>query len=180
MNPAPQNPSANAADTSTVDATLRLIASLPAPQGLEDRIMTTLHAAPRTARILRWPTQLRQSSGWMRAASAAAIVLVVAGVGWGIGSRIQPSQPAARGVVTPQRPAAAAGGFSSAGAMRTPQTLNGPVLVHPVVVQAIPFKPAKKVVARTAPGKLSPEPPAADINKDAAKPAAQSAEPPAK
>jgi hypothetical protein len=179
MNTAPQNPSASAADTSTVDATLRLIASLPAPEGLEDRIMTTLHAAPRTARILRWPT--RSSSGWTRAAAAAAIVLVVSGVGWGIGSRIQPPQPAAaRGVVAPLRPAAAAGGFSSAGAMRTPQTLNGPVLVHPVVVQVVPVKPAKKAVARTAPKQLSSELTAADIGKDAAKPAAPSAEPPAK
>jgi hypothetical protein len=180
MNPAPQNPLANAADTSTVDATLRLIASLPAPQGLEDRIMTTLHAAPCTARILRWPAQLRQSSGWTRAASAAAIVLVVAGVGWGIGSHIQPPQPSARGVVAPPRPAAAAGGFSSAGAMRTPQTLNGPVLVHPVVVQVVPVKPVKKAVARTAPKKLNPESPAVESSKDAARPAAPSAEPSAK
>jgi hypothetical protein len=178
MNPTPQNPivNADAADASTVDATLRLIASLPAPEGLEDRIIAGLHAAPRTARILHWPAQLRQSGGWTRTAAAAAIVLVVVGVGWGICFRAQPPQPTARGVVASQRPAAAAGGFSSAGAMRTPQTLNGPVLVHPVIVQAIPVKPAKKVVARTAPKPLSgPQPVAA--SKDAVKPLAPPAEP---
>jgi hypothetical protein len=132
------------------ETTLRLIANLPAPRGLEDRVITGLRAAPRGGRILSWPSALRPSSGtagnWMRSAAAAAIVFVVAGGGWGVYTRVQPNQPA-RVIVMPQR-MAAPGGFSSAGAMRTPQTLDGPVLVQPPAAQAVAIKPAKKAPAR--------------------------------
>jgi hypothetical protein len=133
---------------STGEETLRLIASLPAPAGLEDRVQAGLRAAPGTARILYWPAALLPASGmagsWLRGAAAAAIVFVVAGGGWGIYSRVQPIQPA-RVLVMPPR-VGAGGGFSSAGAMRTPETLNGPVLLHPATVQ-----PAQaKTPARTA------------------------------
>jgi hypothetical protein len=75
----------------------------------------------------------------MRGAAAAAIVFVVAGGGWGIYSRVQPS-PAAKVIVMPAR-SGAASGFSNAGAMRTPQTLNGPVLTHPATTQTPKVKP---------------------------------------
>jgi hypothetical protein len=65
----------------------------------------------------------------VRSAAAAAIVFVVVGGGWGISSRVQPS-PQVRAITVPPR-VSAPGGFSSAGAMRTPQTLNGPVVAHP-------------------------------------------------
>jgi len=134
--------------SSTGEDTLRLIAGLPAPAGLEDRVQAGLRAAPAKARILHWPTALLPSRGlagsWMRSAAAAAIVVVVAGGGWGIYSRVQPSQPA-RVVVMPPR-VGTGGGFSNAGAMRTPQTLNGPVLLH-----SAPAKPAQaKTPVRTA------------------------------
>ena len=124
-----QNPGAAAAEES-----LRLVASLPAPQGLEDRVNTALQVAPRTGRVLHWPSR-RGGSAWMRgtavrAAAAAAIVFAVAGGGWGVYSRVQISQ-APKVIAMPQR-INAPGGFSNAGAMRTPQTLNGPVLAHPV------------------------------------------------
>jgi hypothetical protein len=60
----------------------------------------------------------------MRAVAAATLVCVVLGGGWSIYSRVQPAETA-KGIVLP-RHAAAAGGFSNAGAMR--QTLNGPVV----------------------------------------------------
>lgn len=148
MNPLSQNTSTSAA-SQDVESTLRLIASLPAPQGLEDRITAGLRAAPHTASLLHWPAASRPSSGWMRTAAAAAIVAVVAGGGWGIHSLVQPPPPAAKGIALPLRPAAT-GGFSSAGAMRTPQTLNGPVLVQSVAAPPAQAKPAKKTPARTA------------------------------
>jgi hypothetical protein len=123
------------------EATLRLIASLSAPAGLEDRVYAGLRAARLSAapdgassraRILSWPTRPRLESNWMRSAAAAAIVFVVVGGGWGVYSRVQPVQPA-RVIVMPPR-VAAPGGFSSAGAMRTPQTLNGPVVTHKAAV----------------------------------------------
>ena len=157
MNLSPRNPltpdSVSAYGPGTVEATLRLIATLPAPEGLEDRVQASLAAAPRTARVLAWPVALRPDHGWMRAAAAAAIVFVVVGGGWGVYSRVQPGMQAGARAV-PLRVASPGTGFSSAGAMRTPQTLNGPV----APVQAIgkptgiavkgPAKPAQSAVHR--------------------------------
>jgi len=153
LQPSPVLSPAPSPNQSPAEATLRLIASLPAPQGLEGRIQAALKTAPRPARILQWPTALAPGSHWMRAAAAAAIVFVVAGGGWGIYTRVQPAQPnqpARLGVLPPHTGAAA--GFSSAGAMRTPQTLTGPV-VAPTAAQPAPGKPVtqhKKLQANPA------------------------------
>ena len=137
MNPSPRNPftpdSVSAYGPGTAEATLRLIAKVPAPEGREDRIQASLAAASRTARVLLWPVALRPDHSWMRAAAAAAIVFVVVGGGWGVYSRVQPGMQAG-GRVVPIRVASPASGFSSAGAMRTPQTLNGPIAPAPAVV----------------------------------------------
>lgn len=135
------------------EETLRIIAALPAPAGLEDRVQQALRKGPGRARVLSWPLSRQRwaQSGIARGAAAAAIVFVVVGVGWGVYSRVRPYQ-APRVIVMPH--VAAPGGFSSAGAMRTPQTLNRPVLAHPVVpaaaaepavVQAVPAQPATNV-----------------------------------
>ena len=150
------------------EATLRLIAELPAPEGLEDRMKAALRAAPQTGRVLHWPGVPAQSRGWLdsalaRSAAAAAIVFVVAGGGWSIYLHVQPAQ-AANVLAMPH--VAAPGGFSSAGAMRTPQTLNGPVLKHPVV--ATPMQhPATKAPPHAV--KKPPETGKADVAGKAAK-----------
>ena len=140
-----------------VEETLRLIASLSAPEGLEDRIQAGLRTAPKptTARILAWPTALRMENAWLRTAAAAAIVAIVVGGGWIVSSRVQPAQPA-QAITIPQH-AGSQGGFSSAGAMRTPQTLNGPVVAQPAKSDAKPAaktplhrgKPASKANSQT-------------------------------
>jgi hypothetical protein len=173
MNPRSQDPSALdpisggapqiVADSA--EATLRLIANLPAPDGLPDRaiarVIAALETAPPTARVLRWPAVWQPAGSFMRGAAAAAIVFVVAGGGWGIYTRIQPSQPARVIVMPPRIPAP--GGFSSAGAMRTPQTLNGPVLSLPVAapsvtVQPVRVRPLKKLPEPIAPAAAAPAP----------------------
>jgi len=78
------------------EATLRLIASLPPPQGLEERLHASLAEAPRRGRVLAWPAALNPGSAWMRSAAAAAIVSVVVGGGWGVYSRIPHAQQARR------------------------------------------------------------------------------------
>lgn len=160
MKPSPQNSidpesasgAVSDAAANTVDATLRLIANLPAPEGLAERVQAGLRAemlsVPRRARLLQWPSALRPGHGLMRSAAAAAIVAVVAGGGWSVYSRVQPIQRA-RTVTMPHRPAA--GGFSSAGAMRTPQTLNGPV-APPLMPQEAQ---AAKVVEQSRPAAAS-------------------------
>lgn len=135
MNSLNQNDHAPNANAGPAEETLRLVASLPAPQGLEDRLKARLKAAPRNGKVLRWPSGSGGGNAWLRgtvarAAAAAAIVFVVAGGGWGVYSRVRPAD-SPKVIAMPER-ANAPGGFSNAGAMRTPQTLNGPVLAHPV------------------------------------------------
>jgi hypothetical protein len=76
----------------TYEDTLRLIAHLPLPEGLVDRVQASLHSHPQLAshspRVVSWPGAFMHGNGWrhhslMRAAAAAAIVVVVAGGGGG-------------------------------------------------------------------------------------------------
>lgn len=119
------------------EETLRLVASLPAPEGLADRIQTGLRTAPRTGAVVPWPTSFRPAAGLMRSAAAAAIVCVVAGGGWRIYSHIPAATPHA--LVMPQSPAVSAG-FGAANAKHVPETLNGPVLIQHPTAQAEPVK----------------------------------------
>ena len=147
MNPNPHNPNSSACESG--EETLRLIAHLPAPAGLEDRVQTALRSAPHSARVLAWPKTIRPQSGWMRTAAAATIVFVVAGGGWGVYTRVQQNQPA-KVIVMPR--IGAPGGFSGAGAMRTPDTLVGPRVSQPAVQQptakAAQQKTTKKAAAK--------------------------------
>ncbi len=139
--------------------TLRLIASLPAPQGLSDRVQAELRAAPRVGRLLTDRGPLRPPFGWMysgflRGAAAAAIVGVVAGGGWRIYSRVQPA-PSPRVEIVPAPVSPAGNGFSNAGARRVPQTLDGPLLSHPIVtrpeinvVQKVPAQPTPRTTRK--------------------------------
>jgi hypothetical protein len=148
------------------EESLRVIARLPAPEGLEERVIAGMRAgAGRRARILEFPAALRPRSNWMRSAAAAAIVFVVAGGGWGVYSRVQ--KPQAAKVITMPVRVAAPGGFSNAGAMRTPNTLNGPVVPIPVTVKpvqagAVPtVKKANRRMGPTVVGKTAVLPVAA-------------------
>ena len=157
MNPTGQNQFDGSSGMGEFEETLRLIARLSAPEGLEERVQVGLRTAASTAshraRILRWPVALRLENAWVqnlaRTAAAAAIVAVVVGGGWGISSRFQPTQPSSA-IAIPQRGAEqiGQGGFSSAGAMRTPQTLNGPVVAHPAAAAPETAKPAGKTQTR--------------------------------
>jgi hypothetical protein len=132
MNSSNHNPMPEQAGSGGFEDTLKLIARLPAPEGLEERVTGRLHAdqfRPRAARILDFPA-LRPGSNWMRSAAAAAIVFVVVGGGWGVYSRVQ--QPQSAKVVVMQPRVVVPSGFSNAGAMRTPNTLNGPTVIVPV------------------------------------------------
>jgi hypothetical protein len=130
------------------EVTLRLIARLPVPQGLENRIHSRLRATPRRAPVLAWSLPL--AGEWMRAVAAAAIVCVVAGGGWGIFLRVHPGQ-VAPGISGPSL--AAPGGFTEGGAVRRPQTLAGPAVAgHPAT------NTAAKPKARPRPSLTTPAP----------------------
>ncbi len=156
----------------SAEETLRLIASLPAPAGLEDRVRAALRAAPnrgraggeerwqarkagvagvaRRGRVLAWPAALRHESNWMRTAAAAAIVFVVVGGGWGVYTRVEQNQPA-KVIVMPSRMPVPAG-FSGAGAVRTPQTLPGPAVTQkPLKAKSAQPKAARKPVTTRKP-----------------------------
>jgi hypothetical protein len=144
-------------EPSSAEATLRLMARLPAPEGLEERVKAGLRNAPRRGRVLAWRGAFSPAAGWQRAAAAAAIVFVVGGGGWGIYSRVQPGQPA-RGIAGPR--VAGPGQFSTGDAMRRPQTLVGPTLTnpagpHPATAAAPRTKTAAKSAATATPGAKS-------------------------
>jgi hypothetical protein len=154
---------------SEFEETLRLVARLSPPEGLEERVQLGLRTVSPKARMLRWPGALWLENGWMqnltRAAAAAAIVAVVVGGGWGVSSHFQPSQPTSAIAVPPH--GTGQGGFSSAGAMRAPQTLNGPVVAQPVTVAPGTVKSAVKTTARhgkAAAAKKAVVKPAAPVN----------------
>lgn len=144
---------------SPAEETLRLIAKLPAPEGLEERVQTLLDAAPHRGRVLAWPRTLRRESSWMRSAAAAVIVFVVAGGGWGVYTKVEqprfdPNGPA-RVIVMPAR-MPATGGFTGAGAIRTPLTLPGPKAPQVIKTPVANPKAANKPIAKLkAPPKTS-------------------------
>jgi hypothetical protein len=133
-------------NTAEFERTLKLLAALPAPEGLAGRVQTRLGApaaAPVRGRLLPWPTERATRTVWLRAAIAAGLLAAVAAGGMTAYRWVAPA-PMAHTV--PARPAVQQN-FSTAGAMRTPLTLNGPV--------ALPA--AKSKSARIAQSK-SPEP----------------------
>src|ERR1700741_4296352 len=108
--------------SATGEDTLRLIANLPAPAGLANRIKAGLTSAPDAGRILMWRGPLRPAGGWMystfgRRAAAAPLGGIVAGGGWRIFLRVQPA-PTGNVVVLPGPSAHQGNGFSSANAKR--------------------------------------------------------------
>ncbi|MGB9408891.1 MAG: hypothetical protein WCA89_15245 [Terracidiphilus sp.] len=161
MNSSVQNPFVSNSSSGDFEETLRLIARISAPEGLEERVQAGLRTAKSTssgkARILAWPVALRLDNAWAqsnlaRTAAAAAIVAVVVGGGWGVSSRFHPAQPSSAVAVPPHN--AGQGGFSSAGAMRTPQTLNGPVVAvpeatHPATIPQAQTKATANAHAKT-------------------------------
>ncbi len=150
-------------DTGSAEATLRLIASLSAPDGLEHRVITGLHSAPPSRQIISWPAMLKPTENWFRAAAAAAIVFVIAGGGGGIYAHVQPGTT----VVAPLR-VNPSGGFSNAGAIRTPQTVPAPVVAQTAPEQPADAKPPKKVRSRVASANQDPKAKAA--SKDSTRP----------
>jgi hypothetical protein len=142
-----QNEISSKGTASSAEETLRVIAGLPAPDGLVDRVQTRLRTAPRSGKVLTWPMVLGPG-GWMynsafRGAAAAAIVCVVVGGGWRIYSRVQPAA-SARILVTPA--AGPTRGFSIGGSVHTPDPRTGPVLTQ----QLVPVTPEPGMSARVA------------------------------
>ena len=148
------------------DETLRLLAELPEPDGLTDRVHQRLtHAQVTPERRGFW-------SLWMPAqrfqfAAAGVLVVAVAGSMWSLHRSHPPatgaqSAPAAVPAAVPAAASARqggspadAGGFHSAGAERVPPTL------HPIKVPPAPkkkpgaghaAKPSPKVLAAQTPG----------------------------
>jgi len=157
MNSNPHKPMSSAPNSDFGEETLRLIASLPAPQGLEDRVHKALGAAPRMGKVVAWPTGIRSrfslESNWMRTAAAAAIVFVVVGGGWGVLNRVEQGQNG-KVIVMPAR-IPASGGFSGAGAIRTPETIPGPTVKQPAKKAAAP---KKNRIAQPAASHAAPQP----------------------
>jgi hypothetical protein len=155
----PRPPQSNPTGDPGPEQTLRLIARLPAPQGLEDRVLARLAAKPRPARVFFWPSAGGlHSRGWVhsafaRGAAAAAIVCVVTGGAWQVYLHVPPP-PQAKVRMMP-RTAAPGTGFSSANAVRTPKTLEGPTLHTGVSPQPLAAHQKRRATRKAA--KLRPD-----------------------
>jgi hypothetical protein len=178
MNSNPHKPMSSAPNSDFGEETLRLIAGLPAPQGLEERVHEALGAAPCRGHVLAWPATFRAKtvleSNWMRTAAAATIVFVVVGGGWGVYSRVEQGQ-SGKVVVMPAR-VPASGGFAGAGAMRTPETLPGPKIgeqATPASTDRSPGAPAGTKGTREQEGRSARKPAAPKKNRIAQPAASQ-------
>jgi hypothetical protein len=138
---------------SAAEATLRLLARLPVPEGLEYRTHARLRSTPPQQRVLKWP--LPVAGEWMRAAAAAAIVCVVAGGGWGVFLRVHPGQ-ALPGMSGPSLAVPVPGGFTEGGAVRRPQTLAGPTVAEPRAANTAPKPKAPSKSSLTTPKRATP------------------------
>jgi hypothetical protein len=136
-----QNDISGKGTAGSAEVALRVIAGLPAPDGLVDRVQSRLRSEPRARRVLAWPMALGPG-GWVnssafRGVAAAAIVCVVVGGGWRIYSRVQPAASAriltvpAAGQSSPSR------GFSTGGSVHTPDPRTGPVVTHQVIAETL-------------------------------------------
>ncbi len=136
MNPSIHDKSFDrSADVADAEQTLRLVASLPAPKDLEERVKASLRTGHQRAEVVAWPFPSAGRS-WMqnaamRTGAAAAIVLVIAGGGWEVYSHIQPA--AVPTAVSAPQPLSGRGGFSTAGTKRVPQMLDEPPVALPVI-----------------------------------------------
>ncbi len=140
-------------ELTTAEETLRLVAQIPTPEGLEERVKARLKDAPQTGRVLAWPGSRWSHSALVRGAAAAMIVCAVGVGAWRVYAHVQSGINSARAMPAPIRQAAP-GSFSNAGAMRSPQSLNGPVLVHPVKPQS---KKKDTAMGRKSVGAAKPE-----------------------
>jgi hypothetical protein len=144
------NESMSEAEVTEAEVTLRMLARLPAPQGLEDRVRAGLKAAPKAGRVLAWSSVNGvghngwASTGWMRGAAAAAIVFVVAGGGIGIYSRVQSG--AGSPGASPRL-----GGFGEGGAVVRPKTVQGPVIPTAPALSVIPKSKQEQKLCRRKP-----------------------------
>lgn len=151
-----QNDFGRSAAADDAEKTLRLIASLPAPKGIEQRLKAGLHATPPRTQVILWPSAAGSRDGWihtsaMRAAAAAAIVFVVAGGGWEVFSHIRVA-PVPAAVAAPPS-INGPGAFSTGAARRTPQTLERPVIVAPATVKP---KTENRATARSSARRKTP------------------------
>jgi len=140
----------------SVDETLRMIARMPAPEGLEERVKAGLRLAGSPGRVLGWPVgrnaeNVWMRTGWLRGAAAAAIALVVVGGGWGIYARVAPARSAKIAVVPATQPSGTSqpGAFGEAGAKRRPLTVTGAVVKPATHLEG--SKPVEQQGARPVP-----------------------------
>jgi len=134
MNPLTEDRFGRNTGALAAEDTLRLIATLPAPEGLEDRVKAGLRSAPQRGMVVAWPFSVTEN--WMhgsgaKAAAAAVIVLAIAGGGWGVYSHIQVAPVPSAFIESPVPNGV--GRFSTAGAVHVPQTVQGPIIAAPVL-----------------------------------------------
>jgi hypothetical protein len=109
--------------------TLRLLAEMPAPAGLEDRVHRRISAA-HEARKQRSFWSLWKPAQRLQFAGAAVLMVVIGASSWTVfRGRVVTETPGQPAPASPA-PVSPAGGFAPAGAERRPSTVN-PIKVPP-------------------------------------------------
>jgi len=127
MNPSPSTNDPQA--SGDPEATLRLLAQLPPPEGLADRVHRSLASAPDPAPSPRfWSLWLPAHR--LQFAGAAVLVTAMAVSSWTILESRRPSSPTAKTTVPRTAADSDRSTFSSADAERRPATLK-PIKVPP-------------------------------------------------
>ena len=125
-------PATRPANSPNPESTLRLLAQLPPPEGLIDRVHHRLAVAPSPAPRF-WSLWL--PSHRLQFAAAALLVTAIAASSWTIYENRQHPTPAARSAApqpaAPQPAASDASSFTTSGAERHPASLK-PIKVPPV------------------------------------------------
>jgi hypothetical protein len=150
------NPEPNIDFDSRIDAeeTLRLLAQLPPPDSLTDRVHARVRhqiALQNSAPVRRGFWSLWSPGQRMQFAGAAVLVIAVASSVWTINRAHQTGYPSGTGPSTPQLvvPSQSDSGFSGAKAERVPATLN-PIKVPPAPKKKPSPKGAAKPATRTS------------------------------
>ena len=145
------------------EETLRLVAQLPPPEDLSDRVHRRLDAERMVqAEERRTVWSLWMPSRKLQFAGAALLAAAVAASTWSVHHGRMPNGDASQGHSRDGQPQAGAqsvpvvprapqtGGFTPAGAVAAPRTLA------PIKVAPAPKKKPGKAAAKPAPGKLAP------------------------
>jgi hypothetical protein len=154
-----QNPQPDEATVQQAEHTLRLVAQLPPPEELTDRVHQRLEA-DQASHVKRGFWSLWMPAQRLQFAAAATLMVAVAGSTWAV-YHSHPKQTQTSVRPAPSTPAGdSSSSFGTAAVKRVPPTLN------PIQVPPAPKKKISHALAKPSPKKLASRPAGTDPNRN--------------